>query len=201
MPEIKVPPTEAGTQQQTERERTIASIRAFADWLEANPDVPLQYLPPFQYSILDGSDEERVAEARRVAELVGAEAKADGNRIGFRHLTESGIEYVVHGFTELGNAKYNEEQAALSAFRKARAEKAAEADEPRVWRSVSDEDDTAPEGVTEVQDREGDRWRVTPDGAWFWGSEPDGLVYNWGPLVRNYGPLTEVVPPAQDGAR
>jgi hypothetical protein len=197
---------EAVAHQLANRERTIASIRAFADWLEANQDVPAPQVRRLQYSIIRNTDEERVAEARRVAALLGVEVKFDDHGFTLECDTPAGIEYVASGFTDQGMADYDEEQAAARAVRKAREAVAAEpawfdADAPRTWRWDPDAPTVEPEDVDRVKNAVGKEYAAGDDNLWRRVGAYSSPAYTWAELLRVTNELTEVVPPAQDGAR
>lgn len=78
-------------------------------------------------------------------------------------------------------------------------------DAPRTWRWDPDAPTVEPEGVAAVLDDDGDQWTFQPGGYWEWRANPraaaPNIITDWTDLLRSHGPLTEVVPPAQGGAR
>lgn len=78
----------------------VAGLRAMADFLETRPDVPLSdyaYVN-VQHSVLHGTDDEKIAEVRRIAELLGVEARIydDGTAIVCRHPVAELTTFTVH---------------------------------------------------------------------------------------------------------
>jgi hypothetical protein len=66
----------AAIREQAKRSQKVADIRAFADWLEANPAVPApwQVEADEHLSTGDGTEAERLAKVRQVAAMLGVEA-------------------------------------------------------------------------------------------------------------------------------
>ena len=67
----------------TDRELTIAGLRELADFLEANPDVPVDRYPRIYFavdgSLQDGAGRERRAEVDRIAAALGVEPREAGH--------------------------------------------------------------------------------------------------------------------------
>lgn len=89
------------------RAELIADLRAFADLLERRPDMPVNAHPHMkcQYSKIDGDEDERVAEIRHVADLLGVEAVETES--GINAVLDLGcIEYRAYASTDYGLAAY-----------------------------------------------------------------------------------------------
>jgi hypothetical protein len=71
--------------EQPHRTTVIAGLRAMADFLETRPEIPLgdYAFVNVQHSVLHGTDDEKIAEVRRIASLLGVEARIyeDGSGI------------------------------------------------------------------------------------------------------------------------
>lgn len=91
------------------RATIIAGLRAMADFLEARPEIPEPYLVREQHSITDEydlqthevihkTDEEKVAETRRIAALLGVEPTIydDGTGIILEYRVAELATYIVH---------------------------------------------------------------------------------------------------------
>lgn len=93
--------TDVSTHTRTDRAELIADLRAFADMLERFPNLPVGMGVLMQYTVLDGDEETRVKEVRRVAAMLGVEAEFHKNGKGIAaHLPLGRAEYVV--YTSLG---------------------------------------------------------------------------------------------------
>jgi hypothetical protein len=84
-----------------ERRAAIAAgLRAMADFLEARPEIPLSDYAhvDLQHSVLDGTDDEKVAEVRRIAELLGVKARVheDGSAVVCRYPVAELTTFTVH---------------------------------------------------------------------------------------------------------
>lgn len=99
-------PTELARQR---RAQSIAGLRAMADFLEARPDIPGPYMVRVQHSVTDEydpptfqivrkTDAEKIAEVRRIAALLGVQARIydDGTGISFEYDIAGLATYVVH---------------------------------------------------------------------------------------------------------
>lgn len=88
-------PTDTTTDPRAER---IAGIRAFADWLEAHPEVPAPNSVRAQHSIFSGSDTDRLGEFMRIARQPSlAAARLESWRGNFAlYLTLGAVDYCVH---------------------------------------------------------------------------------------------------------
>lgn len=84
----------------------IAGLRAMADFLEARTDVPLGAYDSFelQHSILHGSNDEKIAEVRRIGGLLGVETKIYDDRTGVvsRYQVADRTTFVVHALLDSG---------------------------------------------------------------------------------------------------
>jgi hypothetical protein len=82
------------------RTTAIAGLRALADFLETRPEVPLgSYVSVnVQHSVLDGTDAEKIAEVRRIAEVLGVDAQIweDGTGIVAPYQVAGRTTFTVH---------------------------------------------------------------------------------------------------------
>lgn len=192
MPEIKVPPTEAGTQQQDERAEFIAGLRQIADFLAEHPEVQLPHLSSVQTGQMENTLDIYLAGTDQGPRL---DAIADAME-EVEHVVETGYVRVFRRFAGIALVAQAKTDVTDQPW--------FDADEPRVWRCTVEFDRVEPVGVTKVVDGDGETWTVVdPDAlvrAWTSeGREPEPLP--WERLLDLCGELTEVVPPAQDGAR
>jgi hypothetical protein len=87
----------------------IAGLRAAADFLEAHPDIPEPYTVDLQHSVTidydpqtrqmtDPTDAEKIAEVRRIGDLLGVETTIheDGSGVVSRYKIASQTTYLVH---------------------------------------------------------------------------------------------------------
>ena len=92
------------------RAELIADLRAFGDLLEVRPDLTINPDPwmKLQYSVINGTEADRLAEVERVAAVLGVDAEL--NERGVTATLAMGcIEYVVHATTDFGDALYDAE--------------------------------------------------------------------------------------------
>ena len=97
------------------RAELIADLRAFADLLDARPDMPIgpyDYVR-VQYSVtrLFGSEAARVAEVERVAAILGADVKRDARQVMAELPIGRRVTYLVNAGTDLGEARYTAEDS------------------------------------------------------------------------------------------
>lgn len=59
----------------TQRAGRITALRQFADFAEANPDLPLGSSDPLYVSVIGGTDEENKAEVDRIARICGVQPR------------------------------------------------------------------------------------------------------------------------------
>jgi hypothetical protein len=91
------------------RTTIIAGLRAIADFLETRPEIPepdrvdVQYsvidrYDPQNYRIIETTDDEKIAEVRRIAGLLGVEAEfsQDGGGVATRYKVADQSIYTVH---------------------------------------------------------------------------------------------------------
>ena len=64
------------------RAELIADLRRLADWLETNPDVPVQPWAHFELTHFppNGDDEQEFAEVDRIAAIIGTEVTIEADR-------------------------------------------------------------------------------------------------------------------------
>lgn len=80
-----------------ERAAFIEGIHEFANWLEANPQLPQPTRAVFQHSMTAGTDAEKIATVRAAAEHLGVAYDSSGDpSIWVEPLP--GFEYLIHGF-------------------------------------------------------------------------------------------------------
>lgn len=87
----------AAVKAEQERAAFIARIHDFANWLEANPQLPQPGRAVFQHSMTAGTDAEKIATVRAAAEHLGIAYDSSGDpSIWVEPLP--GFEYLIHGF-------------------------------------------------------------------------------------------------------
>lgn len=86
--------------EQPHRTTVIAGLRAMADFLETRPEIPLgdYAFVNVQHSVLDGTDDEKIAEVRRIAGLLGVQARIyeDGTGVGCSYAVAELTTFTVH---------------------------------------------------------------------------------------------------------
>lgn len=89
------------------RAELIADLRAFADLLERRPDMPIDHrtMVSVFYGIQGADDAARLAEAERVADLLGVEPDRSATSAAAR-LTSGRVEYVAYASTVRGQAEW-----------------------------------------------------------------------------------------------
>ena len=96
------------------RAALIADLRAFADLLEARPDLPVGEFDDlrFQHSITHGFGDEnaRIAEVHRVADVLGVDVQRNGQTVRAELDLGRKVTYVVHANTDYGKAVFDAEQ-------------------------------------------------------------------------------------------
>jgi hypothetical protein len=95
------------------RAELIADLRAFADLLEARPDMPAPPNVHVQHSLYHRdfpTDEERVAEVERLAAILGVEVDRRDKAVA-AVLPLGRVEYTVHAMTREGAARYDAEMS------------------------------------------------------------------------------------------
>lgn len=92
--------SEQSTPHESDRSTVIAGLRAMADFIEARPEIPVGSYTSvgLQYSVLTGTDEEKIAEVRRIAGLLGVEAEIydDGIGVIIRYRVADRTTFTVH---------------------------------------------------------------------------------------------------------
>lgn len=82
------------------RTAIVTGLRAMADFIETRTEIPVASYTSvgLQYSVLHGSNEEKVAEVRRIAGLLGVEAKIfeDGTGVIIRYRVADRTTFTVH---------------------------------------------------------------------------------------------------------
>lgn len=93
----------------TRRAAFIADLRAFADWLEANPDIPAPNCAlKGQYSPRMGGSAEEATEVARVCALLGIKPQESATNITADYtVPNTQATYVLHAFTALGDSTWD----------------------------------------------------------------------------------------------